>query len=233
MLVTARRRVARLGGRVWTRAWMQLARDRGPGRLATRLASLGAGPTTTRGRLATLTPRGYVSPSARVEREGVRRGAHCLIGDRAELWRQPGGGPIELADEAWIHSDVHMVTESGGTITIGSRSSVHRQSVLVAAVGSIRVGADVLIAPQCALYPYDHGRSGPGPIRSQPLVSRGDIVVGDGAWLGFGVVVLAGVTIGPGAVVGAGSVVTHDVPEGAVVAGNPARAVRPRHLAAA
>ena len=37
---------------------------------------------------------------------------------------------------------------------------------------------------------------------------------------------LPGVTIGDGAVVGAGSVVTHDIPEMHVVAGNPARTVR-------
>ena len=37
---------------------------------------------------------------------------------------------------------------------------------------------------------------------------------------------MPGVTIGEGAVVGSGSVVTHDVPDGAVAAGNPARILR-------
>ena len=42
------------------------------------------------------------------------------------------------------------------------------------------------------------------------------------ASIGSNATVLCGVTIGEGALIGAGSVVTHDVPAGAVVAGNPA-----------
>src|SRR5438093_869949 len=44
-----------------------------------------------------------------------------------------------------------------------------------------------------------------------------------GASIGTSATILCGVTIGAGALVGAGSVVTQDVPDGAVVAGNPAR----------
>jgi acetyltransferase-like isoleucine patch superfamily enzyme len=44
-----------------------------------------------------------------------------------------------------------------------------------------------------------------------------------GASIGTGVVVLCGITIGEGATIGAGAVVTHDVPDGATVAGVPAR----------
>ena len=48
-----------------------------------------------------------------------------------------------------------------------------------------------------------------------------------GASIGSGATILCGVTIGERATVGAGSVVTKDVPEGAIVAGNPARLLRP------
>ena len=47
-----------------------------------------------------------------------------------------------------------------------------------------------------------------------------------GSSIGSNATILCGVTIGANAIVGAGSVVTHDVPPGAVVAGNPARIIR-------
>lgn len=57
------------------------------------------------------------------------------------------------------------------------------------------------------------------------IVTEGPVHVKEGAWLGSGSIVLAGVTVGAHAVIGAGSVVTRDVPDYAVVAGNPARTI--------
>ena len=54
----------------------------------------------------------------------------------------------------------------------------------------------------------------------------GGVQIGDSAFIGAGATVLPGRRIGVGAVVGAGSVVTRDVPDGATVAGNPARVIR-------
>lgn len=58
-------------------------------------------------------------------------------------------------------------------------------------------------------------------------------LVKSGASIGSGSTILCGVTIGAGALVGAGSVVTRDVPDGAVVAGNPARILKKKTLASA
>lgn len=57
------------------------------------------------------------------------------------------------------------------------------------------------------------------------IVSR-PVVIKEGAWIGFNAIIMKGVTIGKGAVIGAGSVVTKDVPDFAVVAGNPAKIIK-------
>lgn len=58
------------------------------------------------------------------------------------------------------------------------------------------------------------------PPSAKPVVLEDDVLIGANA------VVVEGVHIGKGAVVGAGSIVLHDVPAGAVVAGNPARVIK-------
>ncbi|MGW4499681.1 CatB-related O-acetyltransferase [Micromonospora sp. NPDC004336] len=62
--------------------------------------------------------------------------------------------------------------------------------------------------------------------------SRGDTVVGNDVWFGYGCLVMPGVRIGDGAVIAAGSVVTTDVEPYAIVGGNPARLIRRRFDAA-
>lgn len=60
-------------------------------------------------------------------------------------------------------------------------------------------------------------------------VPRNKLVIGNDVWIGYGTLITPGCkNIGTGAVIGAGSVVTHDVPENAIVAGNPARLIRYR-----
>lgn len=60
---------------------------------------------------------------------------------------------------------------------------------------------------------------------NRPPTSRDAVFIGRDVWIGGGATVLSGVSIGEGALVGAASVVTRDVPEFAIVAGNPARVV--------
>jgi bifunctional UDP-N-acetylglucosamine pyrophosphorylase/glucosamine-1-phosphate N-acetyltransferase len=59
-------------------------------------------------------------------------------------------------------------------------------------------------------------------------VNKNRTTIGAGAFVGCDTMLVAPVTIGTGALTGAGSVVNHDVPDGARVAGVPARALPPR-----
>ena len=59
--------------------------------------------------------------------------------------------------------------------------------------------------------------------RAFPKHVSGPIRIEDGAWIGAGAIILAGVTVGQKSIVGAGAVVTRDVPPYAIVAGNPAK----------
>lgn len=59
-------------------------------------------------------------------------------------------------------------------------------------------------------------------------ISKGDIIIDDDVWIGYGATILSGVHIGQGAVVAAGAVVSHDVPPYAIVGGVPARILKYR-----
>jgi len=55
------------------------------------------------------------------------------------------------------------------------------------------------------------------------------VYIGDDVWIGTRAIILPGRKIGKGAIIGAGAVVTKDVPEYAIVGGNPARVIRYRN----
>ena len=64
-------------------------------------------------------------------------------------------------------------------------------------------------------------------IEGHPL-SKGDVLIGNDVWIGYGATILSGVRIGDGAAIAARSVVVRDVEPYAVVAGNPAAAIGKR-----
>ncbi|KAJ9639411.1 hypothetical protein H2201_002928 [Coniosporium apollinis] len=90
----------------------------------------------------------------------------------------------------------------------------------------VTVGARTLIGPNVSLYSGTHPLDPELRNGTQGPELGKEIHIGEDCWIGGNVVVLPGVRLGRGCVVGAGSVVTRDVPDFHVVAGNPARVLR-------
>lgn len=119
--------------------------------------------------------------------------------------------------------DGPFLCDYGFNIEIGDNFYTNVNLVILDAA-KVRIGNNVFIAPNVGLYtsghPLDAGR------RNQGLEFALPITIGDNVWIGAGVQVLPGVSIGAGSVIAAGAIVTKDVPEGVVSAGNPARVLR-------
>jgi len=123
---------------------------------------------------------------------------------------------LSLGDRTYVAAGAYIT----GTISLGRDCSVNPYTVIR---GDVRIGDATRIGAHTSLLGFNHTMTDPTvEFFRQPLVSRG-IEVGDDVWIGSHVVVLDGVRVGSRSVLAAGAVVTKDVPDGAIVGGNPAR----------
>lgn len=133
------------------------------------------------------------------------------IGERVKLWHFCVVlANVEISDDVSIGSG----SEIGAGTKIGRGSRISAQVFLPS--NSV-VGERVFIGPRCVFTDDRLPRAGNTEYKAEPPRLL------NGCSVGAGSVILPGVTIGRGAMVGAGSVVTRDVPDGAVVRGEPAR----------
>ena len=90
-------------------------------------------------------------------------------------------------------------------------------------VAPVTIGKNFMAGPGVHIYTATH----PVEVMERRQYEMGKAVtIGDDVWVGGAAVICPGVKIGNGVVIGAGSVVTKDVPDYVVVAGNPARIIR-------
>jgi acetyltransferase-like isoleucine patch superfamily enzyme len=112
------------------------------------------------------------------------------------------------------------------SLTIGDRVTIGYDAV-IACCGTIEIEDDVLTADRIFIGDTYHDyRDVSRPVSEQPLAAPRPVRIARGAFLGIGSAIMPGVTVGVGAYVGAGAVVTKDVPDHAVVVGNPAHVIR-------
>lgn len=113
-------------------------------------------------------------------------------------------------------------------IKIGDNVVIRPNSVLIATQnGEINIEKNVLIGMGVHIYVSNHKFEDVTiPIYYQGHSPAKSVLVKEGSWIGANSVILPGVTIGRNSVVGAGSIVTKDVPDFTLVAGNPAKMIR-------
>lgn len=96
--------------------------------------------------------------------------------------------------------------------------------------GGITIEDDVLLGSSIHIYTNNHKFDDSSIsilYQEYPKPSKkNSVIIGKGAWIGAGVIILAGVKIGKNAVIGAGTIVTKSVPEKVVFAGNPGKVIR-------
>ena len=124
-------------------------------------------------------------------------------------------------DQVNIRPNFHC--DYGFNIHVGKKFFANYDCVMLDSA-PITIGDYCLMGPKTCFYTVNHPLD--AETRVANYVYARPITVGNNVWFGGNCVVLSGVTIGNNVVVGAGSVVTKDIPDNAVVAGNPAKIIR-------
>ena len=122
-----------------------------------------------------------------------------------------------------IHIEAPFRCDYGYNIEVGENFYAN-YNLTILDVGRVRIGDNAQIAPNVSIYTAGH------PVhpdsRNSGYEYGIDITIGDNVWIGGNTVILPGVRIGDNAVIGAGSVVTEDIPDNVIAAGNPCRIIR-------
>jgi Acetyltransferase (isoleucine patch superfamily) len=172
--------------------------------------------------------------------KNIKKGNSCVDGLQLNIRNPQNKVYLTVGDDCVINGTINI---GDAEFIIGDRVMING-STFYCTTG-INIGNDVLISWDCTIADsnmhsivsadrvkelatakkdYDNGTIGDNPALT--TIKNAPVVIKDKVWIGFNCIILKGVTIGEGAVVGAGSVVTKDVPDYAVVAGNPAKIIK-------
>ncbi len=129
------------------------------------------------------------------------------------------GGECVVEGNFVLHRGTEIRVRPGAKLSLGS--GYLADDVRIDCQRDITIGHRVAIAAGTVIMDTDHHDLTGSRGRTAP------VAIGDDVWIGLGARILKGVTIGNGAVIAAGSIVTRNVPAGMLVAGSPAREIRP------
>ncbi len=132
-----------------------------------------------------------------------------------------------MHNEAGIVHPCTLAVTGEGKLIIGARTGM--SGVLICCQESVTIGKHVGIGANVIIYDTDFHPVNPYErivVNNDKDIKRKPVQIDDYVWIGANAMILKGVHIGRGAVIGAGSVVTNDVPELTIYAGNPARFIK-------
>lgn len=122
-----------------------------------------------------------------------------------------------------VHIEAPFHCDYGSNIYVGEYFYAN-YNLTILDVGKVIIGDNVMFAPNVSIYTAGHPLHPDS--RNSGYEYGIDVSIGDNVWLGGGVSVMPGVRIGNNTVIGGGSVVTRDIPDWVVAAGNPCRVIR-------
>lgn len=128
------------------------------------------------------------------------------------------GGQL-IAENCQFYSGVRLEIGESGSLFIGNGTYLNRDTLIIAE-DNVSIGSDCMISWEVIIMDSDLHSSIPEKNLNKP------VRIGNKVWIGCRSIILKGVTIGEGATIAAGSTVTKDVPESAIVGGNPARILK-------
>ena len=116
---------------------------------------------------------------------------------------------------------------TGSEIEIGDNSGI---GVRCEVCRPVSIGSNVMMGPDVIVLTTSHTFDRIDvPIRQQGRLPSKKVLIADDVWIGTRAILLPGVKIGKGSIIGASAIVTKDVPEYAIVGGNPAKIIRYRN----
>ena len=144
-------------------------------------------------------------------------------------------GLIKIGKNCDIAGTLYSMQE--GKISVGNYTEI-RENSFIGSVNNIQIGDCVIISNNVKIYDNNHHPTNPkirekmcregffGDAWRWNYAENAPVIINDNVWIGERSTILKGVTIGRGAIVACNSVVTKDVPEYSIVAGNPAKVVK-------
>lgn len=133
-------------------------------------------------------------------------------------------------EHIFIHESVFLGNEEN--ITIFNYVHIQPNCKLFAEGDEIIINEGTILAHNIQIFTRNHNYDSVD-LKYLPYDERYNskkVIIGKFVWIGANVLIMPGVTIDDGAVVAAGSVISKNIPQGAVVAGNPAKIVKYRNM---